>query len=479
MDETLHDGSVIHAFVRRIAVNPVSGVMACAVVVLSLLDGGDRPEVTFAHIAKALSADYFNLYYVNVATEQFIEYRPDSTRGDLLVEKRGEHFFETARALAPKEVFEEDRENFLKAFTRENVLGAVEELGTFTLNYRLMMDGSPLYVNMKATGIRTGGEHIVIGVSNVDAQMRRQEELERIKEEEITYTRIAALAGNYIAVYTVDPETGRYAQYSATGDYEGLGLVQEGDDFFGTAREQAASVLHQEDLPLFRSVMEKETVLREIGLNGAFSLNYRLLLRGTPRYVSLKIVMVQEKDGPKLIVGISDIDAQVKREQEYVNKLSAARDQANIDALTGVRNKFAYDRMAQRLDRQIRDGVAPAFALVMFDINGLKTVNDTLGHQAGDRFLQTACGIICDIFCHSPVYRVGGDEFVVVAQNRDYEALDQLVDKLAEHNEKCREDHGIVIACGAARFQGDPNVAEVFRRADVNMYENKKALKDQ
>ncbi len=113
----------------------------------------------------------------------------------------------------------------------------------------------------------------------------------------------------------------------------------------------------------------------------------------------------------------------------------------------------------------------------MCDINGLKNVNDTQGHLAGDRFLKTGCGIICEIFSHSPVFRVGGDEFVVITQGRDYQHLEELTDRLALHNEESRREQGVVIACGAARFQGDASVGELFRRADARMYENKKLLK--
>ena len=314
VDENMPDGSVIHAFVRRISANPVTGVVACAVVVLSVTDRSDRQEVTFSHIARALAADYFNLYYVDLDTEQYTEYRPDPRHRSLQVEKQGADFFRVSRQEALELIYEEDREAFIAAFTKENVLREVSGHGTFTLNYRLMLDGAPVYVNMKVTRIQTEGDHIIIGISNVDAQMRHQEELERIREEEITYTRIAALAGNFIAVYTVDPETEHYARYSATRDYEGLGLVKEGDDFFRASRQECVNTLCPEDVELFQSVMDRETVLREIEANGAFSVNYRLMIGGRPRYVSLKMVLVQEKDGPQLIAGISDIDAQVRRE---------------------------------------------------------------------------------------------------------------------------------------------------------------------
>ncbi len=71
---------------------------------------------------------------------------------------------------------------------------------------------------MKALRMEGDERHIIIGVSSIDAQMRHQEAMERVKEERITYSRITALSGDYIAIYTVDPETDHYFEYSATTD---------------------------------------------------------------------------------------------------------------------------------------------------------------------------------------------------------------------------------------------------------------------
>ena len=79
------------------------------------------------------------------------------------------------------------------------------------------------------------------------------------------------------------------------------------------------------------------------------------------------------------------------------------------------------------LDRQILEGNKPEFAITILDVNDLKQVNDTLGHQAGDKYLCEASKIICNIFAHSPVFRIGGDEFAVISQGSDYENIDELV----------------------------------------------------
>ena len=130
---------------------------------------------------------------------------------------------------------------------------------------------------------------------------------------------------------------------------------------------------------------------------------------------------------------LANINAQVRREQDYERKLAAARSRANIDALTGMRNKHAYVDLEAQIDREIQAGTSDPFALVIFDVNGLKDVNDTLGHQAGDKFLQDACSEICRLFKHSPVFRIGGDEFVAVARIVGYRAPEGAADAQVRH----------------------------------------------
>ena len=129
------------------------------------------------------------------------------------------------------------------------------------------------------------------------------------------------------------------------------------------------------------------------------------------------------------------------------------------------------------MDSDIAAHNCPPFAIVMLDVNDLKKVNDLHGHQAGDRYLRDACKIICDIFKHSPIFRVGGDEFVVIAQGQDYDRIDDQITTVEHHNETALHSCGIVIACGMAKFENDTGVSPVFQRADLKMYNNKTMLK--
>ena len=89
-----------------------------------------------------------------------------------------------------------------------------------------------------------------------------------------------------------------------------------------------------------------------------------------------------------------------------------------------------------------------------------------IGCVEGDQLLRDACAIICEVFKHSPVFRVAGDEFAAVAQGHDYENADELEAELKETSRRNRETGGTVIACGMAKYDGKSSVASVFARAE-------------
>lgn len=300
-----------YSFARHIATNPVTGISACVSVILGITDNSDR-GVTYTHVAQALSADYINLYYVDLDTEQFTEYNSEHRKDLLDEERRGDNFFAASRRDALDYIYKEDRDYFINTFTRENVVRAIDELGAFTLSYRLLIKGEPTYVSMKAVRMGPGDNHIIIGVNNVDAQMRQKEALERMQAEQVIYSRISALAGDFLSIYTVDPETDHYVEYSSSRHYDTLGLAKEGDDFFGTARRLGEKFVYTDDLPIYRDFFTKENILKEIRKNGLFVMQYRLIVDGRPVYINARAALVEEKEGPKLIIGLNNVDTQVK-----------------------------------------------------------------------------------------------------------------------------------------------------------------------
>lgn len=434
--------------------------------------------IIFAHIAQALAHGYRNLYYVDINTEEFIEYRTDEN-GSLSEARRGWHFFEECQDIIEEKVYAEDAETVSEALERKKLETVLESGKPFKITFRIVVDQEPKYVSMDISRMQDDNRYLIFSITDVDEQMKHYKAAQQMQEEQISYGRISALSGDYLCIYVVEPDTGKYREYSSTAGFDAFAMPDEGDNFFSDFRENSIKLVYPEDQNRVFTALTMINVLEEVGKNGIFTLSYRLLMKDAePRYVQMKAAIVYEKDGRRLVVGVNDIDAQVRQEEEYGRRLAQARIEANIDSLTGVKNRNAYRIYEERLNAQIEMDRAPEFAIVILDVNDLKKVNDTEGHKAGDQFLRDACKIICTTFKRSPVFRVGGDEFAVLAQGEDYSNLDSLVEQMNDHNEDAIENGGIVIALGMSRFDHEEKVAPVYERADSIMYENKKNLKE-
>lgn len=149
------------------------------------------------------------------------------------------------------------------------------------------------------------------------------------------------------------------------------------------------------------------------------------------------------------------------------------------DALTGLRNATAYSFMMKDLDTKIQSGNAE-FAIIVADVNDLKNINDRYGHNTGDQLLIETSRLLCQIFAHSPVHRIGGDEFTIILEGSDYENCSLLIKRLERamtHTTFTCDGHRhhISIAVGLAAY--DPRIhsssSDVFRAADKTMYVNK------
>lgn len=156
---------------------------------------------------------------------------------------------------------------------------------------------------------------------------------------------------------------------------------------------------------------------------------------------------------------------------------------AHRDSLTGLRNTTSYKEWVVEFDAKIKEG-GVSFGVAVLDMNKLKETNDIHGNVLGNELIVTASRIICDTFKKSPVFRIGGDEFCVILQNRDLTDIKMLFEHLDAICETVCIDKNnvkipISIAKGFAEFDSDKDTefSDVFERADSEMYINKKAMK--
>jgi diguanylate cyclase (GGDEF)-like protein len=169
------------------------------------------------------------------------------------------------------------------------------------------------------------------------------------------------------------------------------------------------------------------------------------------------------------------------REHEKLQYLLAYR-----DSLTGLRNTTSYKVWLNDFDKEIKEGGSEEFGVIVLDMNYLKETNDRYGHDAGNKLITHAAQIISGVFRRSPVFRIGGDEFLVILQNRDVDRSDELLERL---DFECRgayvsigeNEVPISIARGFAVYdpEKDGGFQDVFNRADDAMYRNKRKMKSE
>ena len=187
----------------------------------------------------------------------------------------------------------------------------------------------------------------------------------------------------------------------------------------------------------------------------------------------------------------SRMNEMVDRLNFTMNELMSAQQHADamgrlatMDGLTGIYNKTAFNRLMARLSAGLEQGDTE-FGFVMLDLNNLKVINDNYGHEKGDIAIQNLCRMIGEVFAHSPAFRVGGDEFVVLLQDEDYRDAESLVKRFKDRGRGSSADRSakpwdrVTGAIGYALYDErlDSGPESVLSRADREMYTCKKNMK--
>ena len=163
------------------------------------------------------------------------------------------------------------------------------------------------------------------------------EYVERMHAEHLTFSRVAqALAQDFFSIYVVDPDTELFVEYSLAKEYEELGIGKAGDDFFDVSRKNIDRLIYPEDRDRIMAVYRKERILSILERDGSFTMKYRMMIREEPTYVSMKAMLLEDEHGRHLIIGTNNIDAQMKREQAFQERITEAKNRAKNDFLANI-----------------------------------------------------------------------------------------------------------------------------------------------
>ena len=439
-----------------------------------------RQKEVYNQITACLAGQYDTLYYIDIESNTYVVISSTDEYKKLNVPATGSDFFTESRRSIRKYVHPEDQEKIIRYHYKDAMINNLKHRNSLSVAYRLVVDGQVRHIRHTEI-MASDKKHIVVCIENIDEEVKARLELTETKQKSATYTQIAeSLASHYDMIYYIDIETDYYKEYATHKLYGELEVQEEGGDFFTIASQNADRVIFPEDRDRIKLFIDKDNLISQLENNKQLIEDYRMVVGGHPQYTRMSVSWSSDKT--HLIVCVENREEVVKKEKEHLQALSNANEIARRDSLTGTRNKTAYHEYEKELQKEIDEEKNDPFGIIICDLNDLKVINDTQGHKAGDEYIKDSCKLICRIFAHSPVFRVGGDEFAVILKEHDYVERENLLEAFRKQiEENIRLGSGTIIASGMAEFRpnNDNTVEDVFKRADSRMYEDKTHLKEQ
>lgn len=271
----------------------------------------------------------------------------------------------------------------------------------------------------------------------------------------------------YTRLFDVDPVTEQYTEYHSTEDGQGLRIEKAGHSFFDYPKRKLVHYMHPADQKLFLETFAKDNLAKMLSKQPAYSGVFRLMLGDEPVFLHVQAAAAGSSERRRFLVGVSNVDVRFNAEPGLRDAVRTI----GRDALTSTKNMSAYLDEERLINEAIAAGEAEPFALALVDMNGYARICETLGQKDGDESIRKLSAIVCDVFDHSPVYRIGDDEFIAILRRRDYEDREALQAQMEQINADNAASGDVTFACGMADFRPgeDKRLTAVFERASREM----------
>ena len=437
-----------------------------------------RQKEIYNQITSSLAAQYDTLYYIDLETNRYAEISATDEYKKLNVPATGNDFFADSRRTSKVYVHPDDVDEVIALHFKDRMLKNLKHRNSFSKTWRLVVNGQVKHIRHTEI-MASDGKHIIVCIENIDDEVKAQLELKESKQKSATYSQIAeSLAAQYDLIYYVNAETGYYKEFATHKIYGELEIQEEGDDFFGTAEKNADKLIFPEDKQRIKLFLKKDNLITQLETSRRISQDYRMVVGGgEPQYTRMNVSWSSDKT--HFIICIENREEFVKKEMEQLQALSIANETARRDSLTGIRNMTAYQEFEAGLQKDVEEKDVESFGIAVCDLNDLKTVNDTQGHAAGDKLIKDASKMLCEHFTHGAVFRIGGDEFAVILQEKGFDTMEETIAAFNSKVEEHIKTKEVVIATGYSVLkEGDDRLHDVFERADHMMYARKKQLKE-
>jgi diguanylate cyclase (GGDEF)-like protein len=365
-------------------------------------------------------------------------------------------------------------QNFRLDIDRRKILDYLKNHSAYLIFVPVLQNGSEVPYRIRVSKAPDREDCLLIDMRGTEMETREEQQIHELAQR---------LAEAYVAVDYIDLESDRVTCYEGNEDRK----FRTGGDEPYSVRAKAYVEQHvvAEDREFMRAFADPALIREQLRSDGEMSACYRERRGSDEHYLEIRFLNAnRDQDARHAIMTLTDVDAQIRREAERSAQLENAQKKlreterrANLDALTGVKNIAAYTDEVEALTERMGMEKALEFAVVYCDINGLQKVNERWGQAAGDQCLRSCGKILGRVFRHSPVFRIGGDEFAVILKDVDLDARQALLKKLREEIRAAEQisDYGngrVSFSAGMAVYdpQKDSGVSRVVKRAAKNMY---------
>ena len=278
----------------------------------ALSNNQNSKGIDFDSYVNALFAEYQTVYLIDVKDGSYESITEDENFSALGLEPSGSDFFAKFRSDAEKVVYKDDLEQMLGAFDKYTFMTAVQSLQGMAMNYRICLSGEVMHYRLKAMYIPDENPQVIIGITCTEEEVVGMEALNAFRDDPRNYASVAqSLASDYMCIYFVHLESNRFIEYYSVPEFERLRLEKSGENFFTFGLKSFLEGVNSVDTERVTRTFTKENVLKTIDEHRAFTIAFRLTFEESDEYVSLKATKMTKDGVDYLVVGISNIDAQI------------------------------------------------------------------------------------------------------------------------------------------------------------------------
>lgn len=375
---------------------------------------------------------------------------------------------------AKKLVHPDDAEGVICFGDYDYVMSRLRNNNPLFHTYRTIRNGKIVYYRLKIIPF-DGGKKLIYGFEYFDDQVR--DRLAREAEREMQMTLLAGLSCEYETIWLVDADIhhGKLI-HNNMGNTRSSVMMNEMTE--GNYDVLLENYIEQYVVPRDRARMYAETSIKSLLRNTRddvlYHINYsRINEEGEQNYMQLVYSRVTDDMGVvRFVCGFRNIDEVIAEEKKKI----ALYSMAHIDGMTNLGNRRSFDEYMDSCK-----GKEPDESLVFFsfDLNELKYVNDTFGHEAGDELIIGAADCIRrELGPFGHIYRTGGDEFTAIV-SCDTDTLDEMISRLCERIDNwkgvCNKSLSIAMGSVGIWENTEMTLEDMRRVAEKRMYEDKKA----